>query len=90
MIQRHDPTKKDFTPKPHRCKAKQPNGTSPQFYYSGFVPECQVTERIFIMTPEEKRKLEIIKGILEDLKAITRAENMTVSTKDNGEREATA
>lgn len=42
------------------------------------------------MTPEEKRKLEIIKSILEDLKAITRAENMTVSTKDNGEREATA
>lgn len=42
------------------------------------------------MTPEEKRKLEIIKGILEDLKAITRAENMTVSTKDSGESEATA
>ena len=42
------------------------------------------------MTPEEKRKLEIIKSILEDLKAITKAENMTVSTKDKGEREATA
>ena len=41
------------------------------------------------MTPEEKRKLEIIKGILEDLKAITRAENMTVSVEDNNESEAT-
>lgn len=43
------------------------------------------------MTPEEKRKLEIIKGILEDLKAITRAENMAVTTKDiraeKGEKE---
>lgn len=42
------------------------------------------------MTPEEKRKLEIIKGILEDLKAITRAENMTVSVEDNNESETTA
>ncbi len=28
------------------------------------------------MTPEEKRKLEIIKGILEDLKDITKAEKV--------------
>lgn len=51
------------------------------------------------MTPEEKRKPEIIKGILEDLKAITRAENisadnMTVGIDDmmviHREREATA
>ena len=51
MIQRHDHTKKRLYTQADQseCKAKQSNGTSPQFYYSGFVPECQVTERKIVM-----------------------------------------
>ena len=65
--------KKDFTPKPHRCKAMRTNGTSPQFYYSGFAPECQVTERKIVMeikTATVKVKADGFKVTPEWLKAI--------------------
>lgn len=44
------------------------NGTSPQFYYSGFVPECQVTERIFIMTVKRYGELKKLLGNQDILK----------------------
>ena len=50
------------------------------FYNS--IKEFRCGERSMFMSDEEKRKFEIIKGILEDLKEITKPQNWDKPVKE--------